>query len=206
MSPEGKDTASTSLNLCKGTRRHIPEDSTHLSSVAGPMSRDTKLGSETILSGSQNNFVNPYVNSNMFLFISFNHYNIIFVLLIHIFHFTPIIICDSWSRERKLLTWVGLWLKQIEKHCFSHSREDLGSRLCTYKDINNIIYVKIYLRQTVTRLDETRNEELDGNCSEPDSSGFKARTARCTSGEAEQCLQQLGLKSWEEENTWQTSM
>jgi hypothetical protein len=44
-------------------------------------------------------------------------------------------------------------------------------------------------------LDETRNEEPDGNCSEPDSSGFKARTVRCTFGEAEQCLKQLGLKS-----------
>jgi hypothetical protein len=88
-----------------------------------------------------------------------------------------------------------LWLEQIEKHCFSHSREDFGARLYIYKDINNIIYVKIYLRQTVTSLDETRSEELDGNCSEPDSSGFKARTVRCTFEEAEQCLKQLGLKS-----------
>jgi hypothetical protein len=170
------------------------------------MGRDPKLGNEAILSGSRNNVENPYVNSNMFLFISFSNYNIVLVLLIHVFHFTPIIICDSWSRERKLLTWVGLCLKRIEKHCFSHSREDLGSRLCTYRDINNIIYVKIYLRQTVTSLDETRNDELDGNCSEPDSSGFKARTVRCTFRAMEQCLQQVGLKSWEEENTWQTSM
>jgi len=159
------------------------------------MGRDPNLGNEAILSGSRNNFVNPYVNSNMFLFNSFSPYNIIFVLLIHIFNFTPLIICGSGSRDRKLLTWVGLWLKQIEKHYFSHSREDLGSRLCTYKDINNIIYVKIYLRQTVTSLDETRNEELDGNCSEPDSSNFKARTVRFTYREVEECLQQLGLKS-----------
>lgn len=104
-----------------------------------------------------------------FITISYSFYWFIF------FYFTPIIICDSWSRERKLLTWGGFWLTRIEKHCFSHSREDLGFRLCTYKDINNIIYVKIYLRQTVTSLDETRNDELEGNCSEPDSSGFKAR-------------------------------
>ena len=196
----------TSSNLYKGTRRHKPEDNTHFSTVSEPMGRDPKLGNEAILRGSRNNFVNPYVNSNMFLFISLNLCNITFVLLVHIFHFTPVIICDSGSRERKLLAWVGLWLKQIEKHCFSHSREDLGSRLCTYKGINNIIYVKIYLRQTVTSLDETRNEELDGNCSEPDSSSLKARTVRCTFREAEECLQQLGLKSWEEENTRQTSM
>jgi len=156
------------------------------------MGRDPKLGNEAILSGSWNNFVNPYVNSNMFLFISFSHYNIILVLLIHI---TPLVICDSGSRERNLLTWVGLWLKQIEKHYFRYSREDLGSRLCTYKDINNIIYVKIYLRHTVTSLNETRNEKIDGNCSESNSSSFKARTVSFTFREAEECLQQLGLKS-----------
>jgi hypothetical protein len=208
MSPEVKGTAfnNTSSNTYKGTWRYKPEDSTHFSNVSDPMGRDLKLDNEAIFSGSWNNFVNTYVNSNVFIFILFIHYNIIFVLLVYVFYFTPIIICDSWSRERKLLTWGELWLKRIEKRCFSHSREDLGCRLCTCKDINNIIYVKIYLRQTVTSLDETRNDEFDGNCSEPDSSGFKARTLRCTFRGAEQCLQQLGLKSWEEENTWQTSM
>lgn len=68
MSPEDKGTASTntSSNLYKGTRRHIPESSAHFSSVSEPMGRDPKLSNEAILSGSRNNFVNPYLNSNMF--------------------------------------------------------------------------------------------------------------------------------------------
>jgi hypothetical protein len=68
MTPEGMGTAptNTSLNLYKSTRRHKPEDSTRFSNVYETVGRDRKLSNETILSGSRNNFVNPYVNSNMF--------------------------------------------------------------------------------------------------------------------------------------------
>jgi hypothetical protein len=89
MSLEGKGTAynNNSSNAYKDTWRHKPDDSTHFSNVSEHMGRDLKLDNEAIFSGSRNNFVNTYVNSNVFLFMLFIHYNIIFVLLIHIFLF-----------------------------------------------------------------------------------------------------------------------
>ena len=75
MNPEDKGTVSTKISphLYKGTRPHIPEDSTLYGSVSQTIECDPNLGSKNIPSGSRNSSMNLYVNAHMFILISLNH-------------------------------------------------------------------------------------------------------------------------------------
>ena len=76
-------------------------------------------------------FMQNYVHSYMFLFISLNHYNIAFIILIHVV-FIYLFIYLFLAAETKIMAYSELRFKQAEKHWFtlaSYSRH--SQSLCT---------------------------------------------------------------------------